>query len=323
MEEDDMMKNSKTFMRAAAVVLIVPLSIFGADKSLKVSIQEILSIGALDDEAIFQWTGVAADADGFIYVLDGLDYSLKKFDANGKLVKKAGRKGQGPGEFLAPRLLACSEDFLYATDQTVLGISVFDKNLQFKKRLPFSKPITDLFVLSNETIVLVVMGFPGPGKIVVMDGSGRVQAELTFPEKDAGPMMDSVSAALDGQGHFYLAYLFQDRIERWDERGKRLWSKNLLGVKKVERKKIEDYLVPTEVCYKDISLDDRGRLFVLAGKHAKNPSRDVYILSPSGEWLSTLTLPDTTHCIYIDRRNFLYARANEGITLKKYRLIYE
>ncbi len=318
-----MMKNSKMFMRAAAVVLIVPLSIFAAEKRLKISIQEILSIGALDDEAIFQWTGVAADADGFIYVLDGLDYSLKKFDARGKLVKKAGRKGQGPGEFLAPRLLACSQDFLYATDQTVLGISVFDKELQFKKRIPFSEPVTDLFVLSDTTMAIAVMRIQGPGKIVVADGSGRVQTELAYQEKYAGPMMDSVSVALDGQGHFYLAYVFQDRIESWDRSGKRLWSKNLLGIKKVEMKKIDDYVLPTEVCYKDVSLDDRGRLFVLAGKHAKNPSRDVYVLSPSGEWLSTLTLPDTTHCIYIDRQNFLYARANQGITLKKYRLIYE
>jgi hypothetical protein len=158
---------------------------------------------------------------------------------------------------------------------------------------------------------------------VVADGSGRVQTELAYQEKYAGPMMDSVSVALDGQGHFYLAYVFQDRIESWDRSGKRLWSKNLLGIKKVEMKKIDDYVLPTEVCYKDVSLDDRGRLFVLAGKHAKNPSRDVYVLSPSGEWLSTLTLPDTTHCIYIDRQNFLYARANQGITLKKYRLIYE
>jgi len=318
-----MMKNGKMFMRAAAVVLIVPLSIFAAEERLKISIQEILSIGALDDEAIFQWTGVAADGDGFIYVLDGLDYSLKKFDARGKLVKKAGRKGQGPGEFLAPRLLACSQDFLYATDQTVLGISVFDKELQFKKRIPFSEPVTDLFVLSETTMAIAVMGIQGPGKIVVADGSGRVQTELAYQEKYAGPMMDSVSVALDGQGHFYLAYVFQDRIESWDRSGKRLWSKNLLGIKKVEMKKIADYLLPTEVCYKDVSLDDRGRLFVLAGKHAKNPSRDVYVLSPSGEWLSTLTLPDTTHCIYIDRQNFLYARANQGITLKKYRLNYE
>lgn len=318
-----MMKNGKMFMRAAAVALIVPLSIFAAEERLKISIQEILSIGALDDEAIFQWTGVAADGDGFIYVLDGLDYSLKKFDARGKLVKKAGRKGQGPGEFLAPRLLACSQDFLYATDQTVLGISVFDKELQFKKRIPFSEPVTDLFVLSETTMAIAVMGIQGPGKIVVADGSGRVQTELAYQEKYAGPMMDSVSVALDGQGHFYLAYVFQDRIESWDRSGKRLWSKNLLGIKKVEMKKIADYLLPTEVCYKDVSLDDRGRLFVLAGKHAKNPSRDVYVLSPSGEWLSTLTLPDTTHCIYIDRQNFLYARANQGITLKKYRLNYE
>jgi len=318
-----MMKNGKMFAWAAAAALIVPLSLFAQEMRLKISIQEVLSIGALDDEAIFQWTGVAADADGFIYVLDGLDYSLKKFDIKGKLIKKVGRKGQGPGEFMAPRLLACSQDLLYATDQTVQGISVFDKDLRFKKRIPFLKPITDVSVLSNEAIVLAAMGFPEPGKIVVMDNDGRVKSELAYDEKDADPLLDSVSAALDGQGHFYLAYLFQDKIERWDKRGKRLWSKNLLGIKAVKRTNIKDLLVPTEVCYKDICLDERGRLFVLVGKHAKNPSRDVYILDPSGEWLSTLTLPDTTHCIYIDRQNFLYARANDGITLKKYRLIYE
>jgi len=318
-----MRKNGKMFVRAAAAALIVPLSLFAPEKRLEISIQEVLSIGALDDEAIFQWTGVAADGDGFIYVLDGLDYSLKKFDVKGNLVKKAGRKGQGPGEFMAPRLLACSRDLLYATDQTVQGISVFDRDLEFKKRIPFSRPITDLFVLSDETIVLAAMGFPEPGKIIVMDGSGHVKTELAYDEKDAGPLMNSVSAALDGQGHLYLAYLFQDRIERWDERGKRLWSKSLLGMKKPEMKKIENLVLPTEVCYKDICLDDRGRLFVLVGKHAKNPSCDIYVLSPSGDWLSTLTLPDTSHCIYIDRQNFLYVRANEGITLKKYRLIYK
>ncbi len=317
------MKNSPTTWLAAALLLFNPLSGPAAEKGIKLRIEEVLSIGALDDEAIYQWTGVAADADGFIYILDGLDYSLKKFDARGKLVRKTGRKGQGPGEFLSPRLLACSQNFIYATDQNRPGISVFDKDLQFKKRIPMSMPVTDLFVSSEEKIGVVVIGIQNPGSIMILDSGGRVQSELAYLEKQEGLLMDSVSLALDGQGLFYLAYLFQDRIEKWDHKGKRLWSMNLSGIGKVALKKIDSFVLPTEVFYKDISLDDRGHIFVLAGKQANNPSRDIYVLSPSGAMMSTLTLPETTHCIYIGPQNFLYVRANEGMTLKKYKLIYE
>ena len=112
-----------------------------------------------------------------------------------------------------------------------------------------------------------------------------------------------------------------DRIEKFDESGKRLWSRNLLGIKKVKTEKISSYIVPTEIVYKDVALDPSGNAYVLGGKFAANRSRDVYVLNPDGELLSTLTLPDTSHCIYIDRKNFLYSRANDGITLKKYRIV--
>jgi len=308
---------------AVGLVLISPLCLGAGGRAPKISIQEVLSIGSLDDESIFQWTGVAADDEGYIYLLDGLDYSLKKFDAKGRLVKKVGRKGQGPGEFMTPRLLDGSLDRLYATDQGIPGIAVFDRELRFVKRIPFLMPVSDLFVLTDDRIAVAVMGFQGPGRIVVLNAEGKAQSELAFQDKDEGLMMDSVSVALDSRGDFYLAYVFQDRIERWSAAGRRLWSKSLQGVKNVKKEKLGAFLLPTETQFKDIALDRSGSIFVLGGKAAKNPSRDVYVLSPSGDRTMTLTLPDTTHCIYIDRRNFLYARANDGITLKKYRLVYE
>jgi hypothetical protein len=325
MKEDIEMKIGKmaTISVGAALALLFPLFIHAGDKPLKVKIQEVLSIGALDDETLFQWTGVASDFEGFIYVLDGLDYSLKKFSAKGQLVKKAGGKGQGPGEFMAPRLLGCSENFLYATDQGILGISVFDRDLRFQKRIPFSMPISDLFVISDERIAVAVIGFQDPGRVVVLDAEGKVQSELVYQKKMAGPLMDSVSATLDGQGDLYLAYVFQDKVERWNKSRTLVWSKDLLGVKKVKIEKLSGYALPTETCLKDICLDHRGHIFVLGGSRAKNPSRDVYVLSPAGGLVATLTLPDTTHCIYLDHQDFLYVRANDGITLKKYKLIYE
>ena len=135
-------------------------------------------------------------------------------------------------------------------------------------------------------------------------------------------MLDMVSFDFDSQGNLYIAYTFQDKVEKFDPEGKKLWSKRLVKVKKLETKKIQSFELPTKVIYKDVALDNSGHLFVLGGSYSNNPSQDVYVLSPEGKLLTTITLPDTSHCIYIDSQGYLYSRANEGVTLKKFRMKY-
>ena len=79
----------------------------------KIILEEVLTIGSFDDDSLFQWVGVVADSEGNIYVTDMMDYSLKKFDAAGSFLAKTGGRGQGPGEFTAPRLLDNSERFIF------------------------------------------------------------------------------------------------------------------------------------------------------------------------------------------------------------------
>ena len=135
-------------------------------------------------------------------------------------------------------------------------------------------------------------------------------------------MMDMVSFDFDEERNLYLAYNFQDLIEKWSKTGEKLWSINLLKVKKVKKKKISSFVVPTELVFKDVAMDGEGNLFVLGAHFSQNRSRDVYVLSLEGKHLATFTLPDTSHCIYIDGKNFLYSRANEGVTLKKFKMHY-
>jgi sugar lactone lactonase YvrE len=288
--------------------------------SPKITLEEVLSVGSLENDTLFQWVGVAVDPHGQIYVTDAMDYSLKKFDADGKLMKKAGRKGQGPGEFLAPRLLVRSDDYLFVTDQSLPGIQVFDHDLNFIRRIPIKIPIGDVKVLSDDRIAVVALVLNQSGCIHVYDYRGQMLKQFKYTEKQKSSMMDWVEIDFDSEGNLYVVYNFQDRIEKFDANGGRLWSRSYLDIKKVKTKKVGPWEVPDKIVFKDIVFDSDERLYVLGGGHSKNPSRDVYVLNRDGEILATFTLPESSHCLYIDLGNFLYTRANDGITLKKYRI---
>lgn len=308
----------------AALVLGPATAAGGGDAIRKVSLEEVLSIGGLEDQSLFQWTGVATDDAGNIYVLDAMDYSIKKFGPDGRLLKKAGRKGQGPGEFMAPRLLACSGERLFATDQNVFGVYMFDRNLQYLGKIPCPSLILALAALGDGRLAAAVMGMSSPGKVMVFDSGGRVLSEFVPAGGPVpGALMDSMSFAQDGDGQFYAAFLFRDSVEKWTREGKRLWSKSFLGQKTVATIEVRSVTLPTETCFKDVALDAFGHVFVLGGKLSKQPSRDVYVLDKYGALLATFTLPEPSHCLHIDSRNYLYARANDGITLKKYRILYD
>lgn len=288
----------------------------------RIIIEEVLSIGSLDDDALFQWVGIVSDSNRCIYVTDNIDYSLKKFDKKGYLLKKTGRKGQGPGEFLAPRYLDISNELLYVTDQSKLEIQVFDKNLNYSHSVPISIPVSDLEVLSNDEIAVATISMVKTGRIFIFDSKGKIKRELQYSDKKSPLLMDMVNFDFDPRGNLYLVYNYQDKIEKLDPAGRRIWSKKLLKIKEIKREKVGQFTLPTKLIYKDIALDKSGNLFILGGGFSENPSCDVYVLNSEGRHLTTITLPDSSHCIYIDDDDFLYSRANEGVTLKKFKIKY-
>lgn len=294
---------------------------FGKDKGpLFLELEEILSIGSLKDDLLFQWVGVVSDFQGFIYITDTMDYSLKKFDGQGNFLKKTGGKGQEPGEFLAPRLVACTEKSVLVTDQYIPGIQVFDKELNYVRRVSISVSVADFKILPNKRIAVTTLDYGRGGRIQIYDDKGVNLKSVQYAGKEKSPLKNLVNFECDSEGNFYLAYNFRDRIEKIDTNGKSLWSRSILQIKAIKKKRIALWEVPTEIVYKDVALDSKGRIFILGGSFSKNTSRDVYVLDKEGNWVATLTLPEPSHCIYLDAQDHLYSRANEGLTLKKYRV---
>ena len=148
----------------------------------KVSLEEVLSIGRLDDDTLFQWAGVAVDPQGNIYLSDAMDYLLKRFDSQGHLIKKAGGKGQGPGEFMAPRLLDCSANYIYATDQNFRGLKVFDRELNFIRNIKIKVLVSDLRVLSDSEIAVTTLPMLEKPAVFIFDQEGKLTRENTRTE---------------------------------------------------------------------------------------------------------------------------------------------
>ena len=264
-------------------MMLVPFYSVQGSRPEQIVLEEVLTIGSFDDDSLFQWVGVVADSAGNIYVTDAMDYSLKKFDAAGSLVAKTGRRGQGPGEFTAPRLLDCSEQFLFVTEQYQPVIKVFDKELRYRFNIPLEGPVGDMKALGDGLVAVAVLSAKSECHLEFYDREGNIVKKVRFSERPPRLLMDMVSFDLDAQGNLYLVYNFADRIVKFDDSGKKVWSKNLLGIKQVKREKISSHVVPTEIVYKDVALDRSGNLYVLGGKFSANRSRDVYVLDPQGE----------------------------------------
>jgi len=71
---------------------------------IKFELEEDLSIGSEENEnfLFYRAWNIAVDKEGNIYVSDGGNHRIQKFDSDGNHLQTIGRKGQGPGEFESP-----------------------------------------------------------------------------------------------------------------------------------------------------------------------------------------------------------------------------
>lgn len=82
-----------------------------------------------DDYTFFKIRSAVIAQDGATYIGDVGGYFVAKYDARGKFVKRFGRAGQGPKEFLFIDSLRLFDGYLYLSDIKNLRIAKIDNNL--------------------------------------------------------------------------------------------------------------------------------------------------------------------------------------------------
>ena len=232
-----------------------------------------------------------------------------------------GGAGTGPGQFQAIRELGLSRSSVYVTDQYRPEVSVFNRELEFQRVIPLSRAISCFRVGQDETLAgaALTMNKGARAAIWLADSQGRTTGEIAYGIDTDNPASDRACFAFSGQD-LVLAYNFKDRVERVDRQGRKAWSRSLFHLPDVPMKNFLGMKLPKQFVYKDVAVDSAGRIYILGGGLADPPSREVYVLTPDGELLTKIILPDTSHCLAIDSQDFLYSRANEGVTIKKFKV---
>jgi hypothetical protein len=312
------MKIKKKKLNIFFLLFFISLTASNA-QDIKIKIKEVLTIGNDSKGIIFQWVGLTTDEENNIYITDLKDHSVKKYNPEGKFIKKTGRKGQGPGEFLTPGPLQFYGGFLYIGQIQHPGIQVLDTELNYIKNIPLKQPLISFQVTGNEQIAgSMFMG----SKIHWYNLKGEEIDSIQYIQNDDF-MLNAVEFITDNK-NLYVCFQWKDIISKLSLTGNKIWERNILKVKEVKIKKIKNFTLPQNVCFKTITFDhEKNFIYVLGGHLSKNVSRDIYVLTPEGNWVDTITLPEQTHTIHIDSKNFLLSRSEYGTLIKKFKLIFQ
>ncbi|MCJ7579609.1 MAG: 6-bladed beta-propeller, partial [Candidatus Aminicenantes bacterium] len=130
-------------MKAKAVLpilILILLSIALQASSAQVDLSFDLEIKEPEDIIFNLIVDIAVDSENSIFILDIKEKVLYKFSEEGKLQKRIGRSGQGPGEFERPNsVFIDAKDNIYILDSQNRRVEVFKNNGDFTKSIKLNR----------------------------------------------------------------------------------------------------------------------------------------------------------------------------------------
>lgn len=127
----------KIFVSYGGIVQSAPFVVVGGP----VDENEMLDVGQFavpsfvsyfaPDTAFASPSGIAIDSDNYVYVVDGGNSMVEKFDPAGKLLLSWGSEGSGNGQFIHPTGIVANKKYVFVADTGNARIQMFDKQGNF------------------------------------------------------------------------------------------------------------------------------------------------------------------------------------------------
>ncbi len=215
-------------------------------KEPKVSLEFIRTVGDIesaDDNILFYMpTAMAFDEEGHIYVLDSGNHRIQKFNADGTFVATIGSQGQGPGEFQYPQSIDVdSKGMLYVSESMNRRIQILTPEGEEQKTIKMINDSVGLvrafgsekMLMGGTGLFSFGMGMGDeeekelPKFLKVLSMEGEVQNDFgeqhDFKDFLMNKMGNQFHFMLDKNDFIYVAFDYQNRVEKYAPDGRLLW----------------------------------------------------------------------------------------------------
>jgi len=179
--------------------------------------------GGTEDGQFNAPRGIAVDSSGDVYVADGNNNRIQKFDSNGKFITTWGQNGEG--QFSAPSGVAVdSSGNVYVTDNFDHRIQKFDSNGKFITTWGSSGAADGQFNGPNDIAAdssgNVYVTDANNNRIQKFDSNGKFITKWGSKGTGDGQFNNPTGIAVDSSGNVYVVDYFNHRIQKFDSNGK-------------------------------------------------------------------------------------------------------
>ena len=268
---------------------LIPQEIWGASGKFGLSFIRIIGEESGESsQAFFYPADVTVDGEGNIYVLDSGNHRIQKFSREGVYLETIGREGEGPVEFMYPVALDIDwQGNLVVFEPNRYRIHIISPDGQSDKFLDkvIDSGVFDLGCLpSGGFMAFANIAQPYREGVPVQkikclklyDADGRFLRSL-IDCTDFGSLRNTINNNYvyydSGEdGSIYVAFRYQNRVEKYTLKGKLLWSvaRPLSytpgfreGKSKRRGRMVETTIARLSPCAEGIAVDSQGRAWVL------------------------------------------------------------
>lgn len=307
-------------------------------KFIDINTRHLFKIGSINDTLFSYPTFVKTDIKGNIYVLDMADHSVKKFDREGVFIRKYGRMGKGPGEFISPfRIDVSDSGKLLVLDPNLNRCELFegDKIKQFTTNVI---SYAACFVGSMSFVTLQILDpFENSAliKYNIETGNSIECQNLILDNNDVNlgalPFLNGDILGIDKKSFLYVPE-FMNHFIKYSNEGKIIFARNTIDKIKLpiiqrDNSNRVDFRLPQEYISSLYAFVVGNKFYNVSFKASEKKSYgkdyvvDSYSLS-NGEYIYSfkLHIKEVLRNIYMDKERIYLLKDNLELEVLNYKI---
>jgi hypothetical protein len=187
------------------------------------------------EKNIYFWgpTKIDGDTSCNIFISDQKWGHIFQFDSSGNFLKKIGRKGQGPGEFINPYCINLTKDFLIVSDTNGRKIRFFDRDGNYSRSIKVLKPYFEIVADADGFIYASPLRMNKESLLIdVLDHDGHLIHSFgkpRFGDETNWNIPNMLKLAMNSKGDLFAAYEHFSIVCKYSRKGE------LLAVYRIEQ----------------------------------------------------------------------------------------